>query len=59
MKLPKTLLSALVIGLTLQATVSSCSKKDKILDKADASKEKKETKPTPFNADNCPACGLG
>jgi hypothetical protein len=56
MKLPKTLLSAILIGIAVQTT-TSC-KKDKDLPDTKAKKEAKEeekSKP-PFA---CPACGMG
>ena len=56
MKLPKTLLTAIVIGIAVQ-TVTSCSK-DKDLPDTKAKKEAKEeekNKP-PYL---CPACGMG
>jgi hypothetical protein len=59
MKLPKTLLVAMLTGITLQA-VQSCTK-----DKDDPPKEQEEKdkdrdkpKPPPFPY-GCPACGMG
>lgn len=51
MKLSKTLLGAVLVGITVQA--ASCNKKD-----APAPKDKKgkEVIKTP---DNCPGCGMG
>ncbi|GEP96181.1 chryseobasin-related MNIO class RiPP peptide [Chitinophaga cymbidii] len=50
MKLPKTLLSAILLGIAVQTT-TSCGK-----DKLPDPKEKKEEKKP---VDNCPACGMG
>ena len=56
MKLPKSLLGAILVGVTVQAT-TSCTKKDAPTPKEEqASKGEKETAKTPIN---CPACGLG
>lgn len=56
MKLPKTLLSAILIGIAVQTTTTSC-KKDKDLPDTKAKKEAKEDeKKPPYN---CPACGMG
>jgi hypothetical protein len=52
MKLPKTLLSAILIGIAVQTT--SCTKE--LCDDKDKKEEKKEVKNTP---DGCPACGMG
>jgi hypothetical protein len=53
MKLPKALLGAILVGVTVQAT--GCSKKGSPEPK-EKQGEKKETTTTP---DNCPACGMG
>jgi hypothetical protein len=60
MKLSKTLLAAMLTGMTLQ-TVQSCTKdkddppsKEDKKDKDD--EEGKKPKPFPYN---CPACGMG
>ncbi|MBD2766340.1 hypothetical protein IC235_00360 [Hymenobacter sp. BT664] len=52
MKLPKTLLGAILVGITVQAT--GC-KKETPTPKSEG-KSGKETVKTP---DNCPACGMG
>lgn len=52
MKLSSTLLSAILLGITLQTTVA-CNK-EKIAEKKET---KKEEKAPP--ADPCPACGMG
>ncbi|SEW55867.1 chryseobasin-related MNIO class RiPP peptide [Chitinophaga arvensicola] len=51
MKLPKSLLGAILIGITVQTT-TSCNK-----DKSVKPKEKKEVKKP--GEDGCPACGMG
>lgn len=54
MKLPKSLLGAILIGITVQTT-TSCNK-----DKSVKPKEKKEEVKKPYNMpDGCPACGMG
>jgi len=53
MKLSKSLLSAILIGIAVQTTVVSCGK-----DNQPEPKEKKEpTKEKPLDA--CPGCGMG
>jgi hypothetical protein len=53
MKLSKSLLSAILIGIAVQTTVISCGKDDQ-----PQPKEKKEPKKDqPLG--NCPACGMG
>ncbi|SIO13059.1 chryseobasin-related MNIO class RiPP peptide [Chitinophaga niabensis] len=52
MKLPKTLLSAVLIGIAVQ-TMTSCGK-EKAPDPKE--KQKQEEKKQP---DGCPACGMG
>lgn len=54
MKLPKTLLSAILIGITVQAAVS-CAKAKESPD----SKAKQESKQKSNPTDPCPACGMG
>ncbi len=56
MKLPKSLLAAIVIGIAVQTTISSCSKDTDVSDpkKKEVKKEGAGTYP-----DNCPACGMG
>ena len=55
MKLPKSLLAAIVIGIAVQTT-TSCSK-----DKDVPDPKKKEVKKEGAGSypDNCPACGMG
>jgi hypothetical protein len=56
MKLPKALLAAIVLGITLQAT-SSCGKdKEVVGSQTTKEAEKENPKPVP---DPCPACGMG
>lgn len=54
MKLPKTLLAAIVVGITAQAVATSCTKENTTSPKDPVKKEV----PKPGN-DNCPACGMG
>ena len=53
MKLSKSLLAAIVVGVVIQSTTSCTKDKDKVNEK-----EKKESRSTSV-PDNCPACGLG
>ncbi|MGF6850951.1 hypothetical protein QFZ51_006186 [Chitinophaga sp. W3I9] len=53
MKLPKSLLGAILIGITVQTT-SSCNK-----DKPVKPKEKKEEVKKPYGENGCPGCGMG
>lgn len=53
MKLSKSLLSAIVIGIAVQTTAVSCKK-----DHADPKEPKKE-EPKKVDPNNCPACGMG
>jgi hypothetical protein len=57
MKLPKTLLSAILIGIVVQ-TASSCGKDKDVKDtkaKTEEQKEKEKNNPS----EPCPACGMG
>lgn len=56
MKLPKLLLGAVLVGITMQ-TVTSC-KKDKLTTEQ-AEKKKKEEEFKKRFPDGCPACGMG
>ncbi|GAO43235.1 chryseobasin-related MNIO class RiPP peptide [Flavihumibacter petaseus] len=58
MKLPKSLLSALVIGIAVQAVPACTKTKESPSQKAKKDAKEKETEKTsiPFN---CPACGMG
>ncbi|MHA4807276.1 chryseobasin-related MNIO class RiPP peptide [Flavitalea flava] len=53
MKLSKSLLSAILIGIAVQTT-PSC-KKDKVTPDAKTKKEAEKTTPPQY----CPACGMG
>ena len=55
MKLSKSLLSAIVVGIVMQTT-TSCNK-DKELSDSKAKQEAKEKEKKYL--DNCPACGMG
>ena len=57
MKLSKTLLSAILIGIAVQST-TSC-KKDKDLPDSKAKKEAKEKEEKNNPPYLCPACGMG
>jgi hypothetical protein len=54
MKLPKSLLTAIAVGLAVQVTVSSCSK-----DKTPEPKKEVKITKSPGYPDNCLACGMG
>lgn len=55
MQLPKTLLSAILIGITVQTAISCTKAKE-----SPATKAKAENKPkTEQVIDNCIACGMG
>ena len=56
MKLPKSLLAAIVIGIAVQTTTSSCSK-DK--DTPDPKKKEVKKEGVTVTSDNCLACGMG
>lgn len=59
MKLSKSLLSAIVIGIAVQTTVVSCSKDEQAKPKkAEQANKQNESQPTDF-PDGCPACGMG
>jgi hypothetical protein len=55
MKLSKSLLSAILIGIAVQTTTVSCGKEEQ------PKPEEKEVpkKETPSTWDSCPACGMG
>jgi hypothetical protein len=57
MKLPKTLLAAIVVGIAAQTIVSSCSKDNTPPPKKPTTQESKSDPANPW--DNCPACGMG
>ncbi len=54
MKLSKTLLGAMLVGVAVQA--SSCKKDDP---KPRGEQASAAPKPAPASPDNCPACGRG
>ena len=58
MKISKTLLGAIAVGVAVQVTVSSCTKAE-----VRPQSEKKIEKPSPNNqppnCEPCPACGMG
>ena len=58
MKLSNLLLSAIVAGVAVTATTSSCSKKDKDVTPQANSEQKTDVEyvVTPYS---CPACGMG
>jgi len=56
MKLPKSLLAAIVIGIAVQTTISSCSKDKDVPDPKKKEVKKEEASSYPGN---CPACGMG
>jgi hypothetical protein len=58
MKLSKTLLSALLTGITLQA-FESCTKKLDTPPKKTEQQEKNKQPENPETNLNCPACGMG
>ncbi|RFM36807.1 chryseobasin-related MNIO class RiPP peptide [Chitinophaga silvisoli] len=59
MKLSKSLLSAIMIGIAVQTTVVSCSKDEQVKPKkTDQANKQNESKPDE-NLGNCPACGMG
>ena len=59
MKISKSLLGAIVIGIAVQTT-TSCTK-DKEPNDARAKQEEKKVdeKNNPYSPGNCPACGMG
>lgn len=57
MKLPKSLLGALLIGIAVQSA-SSCTK-DKNISEEKLKKAAQEKEEAKNNPDYCPACGMG
>lgn len=57
MKLPKSLLSAILIGIAVQ-TATSC-KKDKELPDPKAKQEAQKEQEKNIPSEPCPACGMG
>ncbi|WP_343671499.1 hypothetical protein [Chitinophaga sp.] len=58
MKLSKSLLSAIMIGIAVQTTVVSCGKDEQTKPKKDQANKQSESQPV-GNQDPCPACGMG
>lgn len=60
MKISKTLLGAILVGIAVQTTASSCTKKDKDVIKPQSGVQAGE-QPASQNPDpaSCPACGMG
>lgn len=56
MKLSKSLLGAILIGITLQTTTSCKKEKESPKAKQEAQKKEEEKAKT---SDPCPACGMG
>ena len=59
MKISKSLLGAMLVGIAVQTTVSSCTKKDQDQIKPQTEKGKVQSAETPPASDPCPACGMG
>jgi type II secretory ATPase GspE/PulE/Tfp pilus assembly ATPase PilB-like protein len=59
MKISKSLLSAIVIGIAVQATTSCTKDKEPNDAKAKQEAKKLEEKNNPYSPENCPACGMG
>jgi hypothetical protein len=61
MKISKTLLGAILVGVAVQTTASSCTKKDKDAIKPKSEVQANEQAATQNNPDpgSCPACGMG
>jgi hypothetical protein len=57
MKLPKSLLGAVLVGLTVQA--SSCQKGKEPAPKEEQTAKTGSNSETPKSPMNCPACGMG
>ncbi|NSL90189.1 hypothetical protein [Chitinophaga solisilvae] len=56
MKLPKSLLGAILIGITVQTTTSSCKKEKELTPQEKKEAEKKDA---PKHPEACIACGMG
>lgn len=59
MKISKKVLGALVVGLAVQASTSSCDKPEIKPDKSKKAATETPTNQPPDPAYNCPACGMG
>jgi hypothetical protein len=60
MKISKALLGAILLGVAVQTTASSCNKKDKDVIKPQSEAQANE-QPSSQNPDpaECPVCGMG
>jgi len=54
MKLSKSLLTAILIGIAIQTTTASCTKDKPVPEKKEVKNEGEKNGPA-----NCPACGMG
>lgn len=61
MKISKALLGAILVGVSVQTTLSSCTKENKIKPQpvAEQQSETMNTPNNPPNCEPCPACGMG
>lgn len=61
MKISKALLGAILVGVAVQVTASSCTKATKIKPQAEAQQPTDGSTSTnhPPNNEPCPACGMG
>jgi hypothetical protein len=60
MKLSKALLGAILVGVAVQVTTTSCTKKDNDLIKPQAGiQSEQQSSQTPEPNPVCPACGMG
>lgn len=59
MKISKSLLGAMLVGIAIQTTTASCTKKDQDQVRPQAEKGKMQNTETPPASDPCPACGMG
>ena len=58
MEISKALLGAILVGVTVQTTLSSCTKENKIKPQP-ATEQQPETTNQPPNCEPCPVCGMG
>jgi hypothetical protein len=59
MKISKSLLGAIVIGIAVQTTTSCTKDKEPNDAKAKLEAKKIKEKNNPYSPENCPACGMG
>lgn len=65
MKLSKSLLQAILVGVTLGATATSCTKGEELIDKMqhqcdeNCTKDNHSNNGGTLNPGNCPGCGMG